>query len=382
MAKKIKVLHLASLINRNDFVDSLVSSFNTGVFDISVATFTDKANIMEPGYAERGIKHHVLNIRGRKQYIAATRKILSILKREKIDILHTHMFDEAFLGAIIKLVYPKIQFVLGRHYSDEIYLTATGWRRKRSLAVENFANRMADRIIAVSSFIETLLKKQRVPPGKIFRANYGFDFTQPKYQPPNAEESRKLRYDLHLEHNFICLNVGRHYFLKRQDLLILAFESIAKDHADARLLLVGDGPWNSFLKEMVAERKLEEKVLFLGWRKDVSQLIGMADVVVQPTMTEAFPQIMVETMAIGTPLIISNVSGSCDQVHHLKTGYLVTPGDLEQLKEALLFVHHNPALIKEMAGNGKAYVQNNLSISDVIKDYEKLYKSLLKKYPN
>ncbi len=376
---KVKILHLADIINKNDFVDSLVSNLNRDEFETSVATFLPHSYIQDPEYADKGIVHYVLGISSRKQYITALKKILAIIKTNKIDILHTHMMDGAFLGSLIKLIYPKIRFVLGRHYSDEIYLTLNGWKRKRSLMIEKFSNKKADKIIAVSSFIKDLLKKQKISELKIFRANYGFDFSQSKYNPSTTEEVARLKSTLKLEGKFVVLNVGRHYFLKRQDLLMTAFESFVHEYEDARLLLAGDGPWNSYLKELATKKNILNKVIFLGWRKDISQLISLADIVVHPTMTEAFPQIMIEAMSIGTPLIISEVSGSNDHVKHLETGYVIKPGDVSQLKHSLQFMYDNPILRKQMANNARNYVINNLQIKDVIKDYEQLYKGLLLK---
>lgn len=378
VTRKIRVLHFAGVINQNDFVDSIVRSLNPSLFEVFVCTFNSNVNIAKPEYHTLGIPHFVLNVFSRRDYLSAVRALIGIVKKYKIDILHSHLFDEAFIASTVALFLPNLKFVLGRHYSDEIYITAKGLQQKKSLFVEAIANTRANAIVVPSTFIEELLFKQGVSKKKIFRLPYGFFFQEKKYQQPLPEDVSSVQQEFNIEaSSFVITNIGRHYFLKGQDDLLRAFSLHTKEFAKSKLLMVGDGPMHTELKMLAKTLKIEKNVIFTGWRKDARSIISASSVVVQPTLTEAFPQIMVETMALGKPLVITNVSGPCDQIIHGVNGYLVPKRDTQAIADTLKHIRNNEKAAMEVGLKGKEHVKNNLDIMTVIKGYEDLYIKLI-----
>jgi glycosyltransferase involved in cell wall biosynthesis len=374
---KIRVLHFAELVNKNDFVDSIVRSLDKSIFEVYVCTYTKRVNIASPEYEEIGIEHIALDISSRTEYPVAILKLIKIIKQKEIDILHTHLFDEAFIGAIVRSFIPKLKFVLGRHYSDELYQTAKGLQLKKSLSLEFVANSKADRIIAASSFIKNLLIKQNVNEEKICRINYGFDFSSERYLPASLQQNTITRQELGIDNEqFVIANVGRHYFLKGQVFLIEAFAEFSKVVPNCCLLMIGDGPERSKLQNLADKLSVKEKVIFTGWRKDGSKLISASNVVVHPTLTEAFPQIMIETMALSKLLVITNVSGPCDQVKHLETGYIIEKKSAESIYNSLIWAYNEPNKAEEIGRAARNYVLSNLDVKDVVKDYELVYQNL------
>jgi len=91
------------------------------------------------------------------------------------DILHTHLYDEAVIGWLAKRIYPKTRLVVGRHYSDSIYRSTTGVKRKTLLALEQMVNRAAARIVVPSTYIRDILTRwQGINPTKVDLVPYGF----------------------------------------------------------------------------------------------------------------------------------------------------------------------------------------------------------------
>lgn len=378
MKNKIKVLHFIAQVNKNDFVDSIVSNVDKSRFEMQVCVLHFHPQFQFPDYEKQGVVYYVLNSVERYQYLGVVWKLISIIKKNKIDIVHAHLFDESFLMAIVKLCMPRVKFVIGRHYSDEIYLTSQGVKRKKSLWIESFSNRMADRIVSPSSFITNLLKSQKVNPAKIVNITYGFDFTSDKYLRNSSEEIALTRKSLGISDDvFIFSNIGRHYFLKGQDHLIDAFHDFLIKHPKSILLMIGDGPWNEHLKQKVKENGIESSVFFTGWRKDIKNLICLSDVIVQPTMTEAFPQIMIEAMALKTPLIITPVSGAGDQVKDKETGVLIKTNDSKSIEHALDWMIDHQVERLTIANNAYVYIHDTLTITKVIKKFEQLYEELV-----
>jgi glycosyltransferase involved in cell wall biosynthesis len=128
---------------------------------------------------------------------------------------------------------------------------------------------------------------------------------------------------------------------------------------------------------LVRESQLQAQVHFLGWRTDALDLMAAADVVVQPTLHEAFSQVMVEAMALGRPLVISNVSGVEDVVRHAETGLVVPPGDSDGLVQAIRRVSHREEA-ERIGGNAMRAVRDLLDIRTIAPQFEALYRRLAK----
>jgi len=378
-AKKITVLHFAGVINRYDFIDTVIRFADSTRFRMMACTFTEQSNIEPPNYRQDGIPHFVLGVSGRKDYPAALVRLARILRQEQVDILHTHHYDEALLGVSASLIAGTPAVIIGRHYHDEIYLLTNGLKRRALLAGERFANSRAKGIIVPSTPIRDLLEKQGVRPDKVWVIPYGFDFNTDRYRIPTSDQHR-LRKQLGLDNRFIVGNFGRHHRLKGQDYLLHAFARFSKEFPDAHLLMVGDGPHHSSLRELATRLGLtngqSSRVTFTGWRTDASSLMASVDVVVHPTLHEAFPQLMIEAMAKAIPLVITSVPGPSDHVAHLQTAFSIPKADSNAIYGALLWVRQHPEEARQMATRGREYVLTRLDIRTVIQFIENAYISI------
>ena len=119
--------------------------------------------------------------------------------------------------------------------------------------------------------------------------------------------------------------------------LLAAVPRIRAQAPDARVVLVGDDPWDAFPDELAAVRANEE-VDQLPWRDDAPSLMRHFDVLVLPSHQEPFGTVLGEAMAVGTPVVATRVGGLPEVVEHGVTGLLVPPGDPESLAAAVLEV--------------------------------------------
>jgi glycosyltransferase involved in cell wall biosynthesis len=140
--------------------------------------------------------------------------------------------------------------------------------------------------------------------------------------------------------------------------------------------MVGDGPLNGELKNLVSKLGLENEVTFLGWLNEPHKYIASMDVVAHPTLQEAFPQIMVETMALQVPLIITKVSGASDIVRNGWNGLLIEPGSSEPILSALLKIASDPSLAEALGQHARLDVTRDLGIENVVGSFEKVYEEL------
>lgn len=122
----------------------------------------------------------------------------------------------------------------------------------------------------------------------------------------NEEIRNKMREELHLKYSFVYGHVGNFYEVKNHSFLIDVFAAIKKQQPSAKLLLVGRGPLQKTIEEKVSVLGLQENVLFLGYRKDVRDLLMAMDIFLFPSLFEGFPVSLVEAQCTGLPCLISN----------------------------------------------------------------------------
>lgn len=377
----IRVLHLARVINRYDWIDTIVRYLPRAQFEVEVATFEPKANIMEPHYEAVGIPHHVLEVRGMRSYLAymrAARRLSALLRQRGIQILHTHHYWEGIVGALAKELYPHFTFLLHRHYTEDV-VRVKGVKGQVLRHLEAWSYRRADRLLvpteSMREWIESAYRGRCLPPIEVIP--YGFELEAPKYKALSAEERAAARAEAGVTPNeIVILNVGSHRRQKGQVELIRAFCRLAGEQPEVRLWLVGAGPDTEALRQ--AARPAAEKITFWGWQgaEAVRRFMGAADIVAHPSYSEAFPQVMVEALALERALVITPVSGARDWLVHGEHAWMVPIQEENALYEALKVLSLSEALRKRLGQSGAQLVRSHLSYFAVNLRYESLYHQL------
>lgn len=368
MTLPIKVLHVADVINRYDFIDNVLCHCDRTRFRMYACTFTDKSNIEAPVYAD--VAHYIIGATGRGSYHIAVAKLVSIIRRERIDIVHTHHFDPMVVGVTAARLAGRLT-VIGRHYSDALHRLPSPWKRRAYLGTEMFFNRLATRIVVPSARVYQLLTRQQgVSPAKVVQVPYGFDLG--KYVPSPGARMR-LRAGFAPEDETLIGCFGRLQEEKGQTYLLRALPAMLAKHPRVRIVLVGDGPQRRILESIARELALGDRVLFTGWRTDVVDLLSAVDIVVQPSLTETFSQVMVEALALGKPLVMSDVSGVRDVVRHALTGMVVPPASISAIAEAVGMLLDRPDYAHRLGDAGRTDVRQTLDIRRVVRRYEECY---------
>lgn len=134
-------------------------------------------------------------------------------------------------------------------------------------------------------------------------ANNGIDVKKFRYNPEIRIEKRK---ELGLENNFVIGHVGRFSIQKNHKFLIDIFEQILKKEPAAKLVVVGDGPLEEYIKSLVKSKNLQNNVLFLGVCKDVAELYQAFDCFVFPSLYEGLGIVAIEAQAAGLPCVLAD----------------------------------------------------------------------------
>lgn len=376
--KTLTVLQFAKLINRNDFIDTIIRGADPARFKMMACTLSPHPNI-EPLRYHGQFPELTLNVTGRLGYPRAVLLLARLLRAHRVDVLHAHHFEEAVLAVAAARLAGRCRVVVGRHYHDEIYLLTRSLKRATLLCTEAMVNRQACRVVVPSSVIRRLLlERQGVAPDKVDVIPYGFDFEAEKYRAPNAAAAVLLRRELGLGEGLLVGNFGRHHRLKGQAYLLRAFGRFAARCPAATLLMVGDGPERMALENLAARLGLlgSGRVVFTGWRKDAWRWLEAVDAVIHPTLHEALPQLMVEAMSKARPLAITNVAGACDHVRHLDNAFLLQQHDEDSILDALTWIYSHPPSAGQMGVRARQYVLSEFPIQKIIPQFEALYEQV------
>lgn len=185
----------------------------------------------------------------------------------------------------------------------------------------------------------------------------------------------KIRKELEIEDSKSILFVGRLIPLKGLHILLKAISKVLDQGMDIKLFIVGDGPYR--LKYEQLELDLKENVSFLGFRKDIPQLMSACDILVLPSLSEGFSNVILEAGAIGKPVICSDVGGSSEAVLSNKTGFIIKPGDVNELANKIMVLLRSTKLVEKMGLKANRFISKNFNTTIVTKKYLELYQELL-----
>jgi glycosyltransferase involved in cell wall biosynthesis len=160
------------------------------------------------------------------------------------------------------------------------------------------------------------------------------------------------------------------------DHFILMARELSKTNNNLQFIVAGDGAQRKCLEDMVQKYGLSDRVLFLGERSDVPDILASLDIVILPSEIETFGIFATEAMAIQVPVVAYAVGGLPEVIADGETGILVYGRDPKKLANAVSILLDNETRRKEMGVKGRQRVETNFDIKKVIPQYVELYKSL------
>ncbi len=175
----------------------------------------------------------------------------------------------------------------------------------------------------------------------------------------------------------VVLSVGRLVPVKAHDVLIKAFAIVLPRHPRAELWIAGDGPRLGELTELARKNLPPGKAKFLASRQDISPLYKKADLFALPSLAEAMPNVVLEAMGSGLPVVASRVGGVPELVKQGQTGWLVPPGKPEALAGALDKLLSNPHKRTLFGRAGRERVESDFSMTVMVKRHEEIFARLL-----
>lgn len=306
----------------------------------------------------------------RLAYPAAALRLARWLRRQRVDVLQTHLFDAGLVGLAAARLARVPLTIVTRHHTDEMWIAGT----RAHVAADRLMARMADRVVGLSHAVRNhMVSREGAAAEKIDVIYQGFDFDA---LGATDEDRRRVRAELGLEEAFVIGCVARFFKTKGHTYLLAAAHELAREIPNLKILLLGGGD-RSAIESMVRGNGLDAHVVFGGYRRDVPACLRAMDVVVHPSLTEAFCQAVIEALAVGAPLVVTNVAAAPEVVTDGVHGLLVPPADPAAIAAAVLRVYRDPAFGRQMAETGRRSVAERFTIDRMVDGQIECYRRWL-----
>jgi L-malate glycosyltransferase len=304
--------------------------------------------------------------------------LVQVIRARGVDIVHTHMPSGNFYGRVAARVARGRGLVSTLHYIDREALPFLNPVLQRLLFDGDIRMAaMCDRIVATSEHLRRTLVEGGMSGGKVVTILNGIDLSA---LPANAPASPRLRRELGIPAGIpVVAIVGRLVPVKNHALFLRAARAILDHGAQARFLIVGDGPLREPLRDLSRELGLQDDVVFAGFRSDVMSVLNLADICMLTSNSETSAYGVSEPMAVGRPVVATAVGGVGELIEDRVDGWLCPPGDAAALATAVCALLADPAAAARMGERAARTVRERLSLEGQVERLEDVYRSVIRK---
>lgn len=300
---------------------------------------------------------------GRRPGLVTLWRLAKLFRDRKVTVVHAYLYD-ATIASRLAGRWAKVPVVLTSTRAPLEYLPRVAWWLDRVTA------RWCQRIIAVSEHTADIsVRVEGIPRHKIVVVPNGVDLQ--RFTPGDRREA-KAHWGL-AEDAFVIASVGRLSQEKGQAYLLQALAAVRDTIPSIVCLIAGDGPMRHTLQRQACALGLEDVCRFLGDVPEVETVFAAADVTVLPSLFEGMPNAVLESMAMGCPVIASAVGGAVELVRQGETGLLVPPGNAKALAAALVELAGSVERRDRMRARSREIAEARHGIDTMIRSIEGLY---------
>ena len=365
----LRVLHLRdspwldgpgrTILETGAHVDGARVEFHIGAFVSDPA----RAHPLVDGARARSIRVHPIKDTGKLGELVD--RITGLVDQHRIEILHSSELRSNVAALLVR-----------RRRAVQVVTTAHGWiandlRGRVYRFVDKILLRMFDRVVFVSQAIGRLVprwwlasRRRRVLLNALVLESYGTEILSRPRAVPDPARFVKL------------LNVGRLSAEKGQDLLLSAVAALVPEFPGLRLEFAGIGPLEEALRAQAEALGIADRVVFRGYVANMPELYSEADLVVQSSLTEGLPNVILEAAFLRVPIVATSVGGTDEVVAHGRSAWLLRPGSLDDLTAGIREYLRRPADFVEMGEVAHRYVREHFSVQARTEGLMSLYDEL------
>ena len=295
------------------------------------------------------------------------RRFAADLRRNRIDIVHAYgLYAIVFAVPVARLAGTRLVIASIRDNGDP-------WTRAHR-RVQRWVCRLAHGILTNAVEVRRRLQEDGYRGSSITVIRNGVDIErfQPRPRDPVLRRSLGVPADARL---VVC--VSRLNPLKGVDYALLAASRLARKFPNVHMLIIGDGAERRALEDLAHRLGLDGRVGFTRMRLDVPEILAQASVSVMPSMSEALPNTVLESMAAGAPIVATRVGGTSELVEEGVTGLLIPPCDPHALEQAITRLLTDPDLATRLATTARARIVERFSLERKARETAAFYEALL-----
>lgn len=300
--------------------------------------------------------------------------LIRIIQRERPRIVHTHTSKAGILGRWAAWL-CRVPVIVHTPHGHVFWGYFKSWKTKLFILLERWTAWITTMLVMLTEREKADHLRFRIAPEERFTVIHsGVDLERFCTDRVRKEEIRSV-----LEippETTILATAGRLTAVKGQETLIRAVAKCLRQGAKVFLVILGEGELRRDLETLSVELGITQAIRFLGWRSDVASVMDACDIFCLPSLNEGMGKVLVEAMALGKPIVASDVGGIPDLVIPGETGILVPPADSNALAAAILTLCDHPELREKMGEQGKKKAPE-YSVEKMLHKIELLYTDLL-----
>ena len=308
-----------------------------------------------------------LNVRFELDFFAA-RKIARMFRRGNFNIIHAHT-GHAHAAAVMAagFVKPTAPVVVTRR---TIFKIKPGWLNNNKYIQPNI------KYIAISTAVKDVLVQAGVADTNVQVIPIGIDLKS--IEGPDNRPIEVIRQEFEISSDdFVIGAVGGLVELKGHRFLLESVANLKDDVPEIKCIIVGAGTLRDSLENLTEKLGIHDRVVFTGFREDAMDIMRTFNVMVVPSLSEGFSNVALEAMALGKPVIASDVGGLKDLVRDSENGILVPVKNGEEIALAVKRYHQNPDYAQQLGHQARHDVQNKFTLERMINSTNEYYEKIL-----
>jgi glycosyltransferase involved in cell wall biosynthesis len=311
------------------------------------------------------------------QDFKALLEIRRILIKEKPILVHTHSSKAGIIGRWAAK-FAGVPFIIHSIHGFGFHDHQNSLQQKLFIFLERITSPITTRFIAVSrANIEKGIRLNLFHPSQVSLIRSGIEITS--FRDIVVDRPAKLK-ELNLPPDVPLVGMIACFKPQKAPLdFIEMVHLVHKQIPQARFLMVGDGELRPQIESRIQELGLSRVVYLTGWRRDVSEILHLLNILVLTSLWEGLPRVFPQAMAAGIPIVATCVDGAPEAVRDGLNGYLLPPRDIKGLAEKVIYLLQHPDLARKMGQEGTRWVEE-FDSDKMVRQQEELYLTLLNSF--
>jgi glycosyltransferase involved in cell wall biosynthesis len=341
----------------------------TGDFEVRIVCIRERGALAD-AFVQNGIPVHLIPISGRYSPLGIG-KLVSFIRQYGIDLVQTHMYPSNISGTVAARMAGISNVVSNVHNVDH-------WANHSQIRQDKWIMRLRKKVVCVSQAVKkNVIQHTGIPDNKCVVIYNGINLS--KFIP--GKERMEMRREFGWGEKEVVIGmIARITDKKDPKTFLTTAKIVAEKVSEARFIIVGKPEgrkelWNE-LQHLAVGCGLENKLVFTGLRQDINRLLAGMDISVLTSIREGFSNTILESMAMGLPVVATNVGGNAEAIRHNENGFITAVKDPNNIADFLVKLCVDQSLRLEM-GKVSSNRVKLFSIDKMVSEYKKLYYQLL-----